>query len=106
MDGGTAELTNAIVANSPGGNCPGGPVTSSVKSFDNSPAGDPNACGLDLPSKNPLLNPLATNGGGTTLSEAPTAASPAINAGTNSPCPATDQNGSPRNDGHCDIGAV
>jgi len=31
--------------------------------------------------------------------------SPAINAGTNTGCPATDQRGVSRSDGHCDIGA-
>jgi hypothetical protein len=99
MDGGTAELTNTIVANSKDGNCPGGPVTSSVKSFDTD-----GQCGLDLPSANPQLNPLATNGG-TTLSEAPKPGSPAVNAGTNSPCPPKDQRYANR-DAQCDVGAV
>jgi hypothetical protein len=110
MDGGTAELTNTIVANSVAktttnnANCPGGVVTKSTNSFDTD-----GSCGLDLPSANPLLNAPTRVANGSTDSELPQISpvkSPAIDAGTNSPCPASDQNGSPRNDGHCDIGAV
>jgi hypothetical protein len=106
MDSGTAELTNTIVSHNLHGDCPafGGPVTSSVKSFDTD-----GSCGLDLPSADPDFGPLTTNAGGSTLSLEPSLGppkSPAIDAGTNSPCPGADQNGSPRNDGHCDIGAV
>jgi hypothetical protein len=100
MDGGTAELTNTIVSHNSTGDCPGGPVTSSVKSFDTNAT-----CGLDLPSTDPKLGTPNLNGG-TTDNEAPQPGSPAINAGTNSPCPAEDQRYAARNDGHCDIGAV
>ncbi len=58
----------------------------------------------DLPDTNPLLGPLASNGGPTdTLALLP--GSPAINAGGSAGCPATDQRGVPRPPGHCDIGA-
>ena len=58
----------------------------------------------DLPNTNPLLGPLANNGGPTnTLALLP--GSPAINAGGSAGCPATDQRGVPRPAGHCDVGA-
>ncbi len=58
----------------------------------------------DLPNTNPRLGPLADNGGPTdTLVLLP--GSPAINAGGPVGCPATDQRGVPRPQGHCDIGA-
>ena len=58
----------------------------------------------DLPDTNPLLGPLANNGGPTdTLALLP--GSPAINAGGSAGCPATDQRGVPRPPGHCDTGA-
>jgi len=54
---------------------------------------------------NPLLGPLAGNGG-PTRTMALLAGSPAINAGNNSTCPATDQRGFARPAGvSCDIGA-
>jgi hypothetical protein len=61
--------------------------------------------GGDLQNTNPLLGPLATNGGPT-----PTYAllpgSPAFDTGPNTGCPATDQRGITRPQGiRCDIGA-
>ncbi len=54
----------------------------------------------------PLLGALADNGG-PTLTLALQSGSPAINAGTTSGCPSTDQRGLPRPQGSsCDIGAV
>lgn len=54
---------------------------------------------------NPLLGPLANNGGETDTMALPTG-SPAINAGDPTLCPATDQRGLPRPQlGGCDIGA-
>ena len=58
----------------------------------------------DLPRHNPLLGPLADNGGPTdTL--ALLAGSPAIGAGAAAGCPQYDQRGVPRPQGACDIGA-
>jgi hypothetical protein len=60
----------------------------------------------DQTSTNPLLGPLADNGG-PTLTFMPQASSPAINQGTNSGCPARDQRGAFRPFGPtCDVGAV
>ncbi len=71
-----------------------------------------NGIGADLVSTAPQLGPLAYNGGPTRTLR-PIAGSPAIDAGSNPNCPATDQRGEPRPvDGDldtvadCDIGAV
>jgi len=65
------------------------------------------SCGLaaagDRPHTNPMLLPLAANGG-PTATQALRPGSPAINAGDNSGCSAADQRGVPRI-GNCDIGA-
>ena len=53
---------------------------------------------------NPLLAPLADNGG-PTLTHALLFNSPAINTGDNDGCPPVDQRGYFRGDGRCDIGA-
>ncbi|MFN8532106.1 MAG: Ig-like domain-containing protein [Dehalococcoidia bacterium] len=58
----------------------------------------------DRPSTNPLLGPLADNGGGTlTMALLPT--SPAIGFAGNRACPTLDQRGQPRRVGLCDSGA-
>lgn len=66
------------------------------------------SCGLsggNDSSSNPLLQPLALNGGGT-LNYALGAGSPAIDGGNNATCPATDQRGNLRPvGGVCDSGA-
>ena len=69
-----------------------------------------NTCGLagagDLIDTDPLLEPLADNGGPTST-HAPAPASPAVDAGDDVSCPATDQRGVSRPQGaHCDAGAV
>ena len=51
-----------------------------------------------------IREPLANNGGITQTHKLPSG-SPAIDAGSNTSCPATDQRGVSRNDGRCDIGA-
>jgi len=61
--------------------------------------------GTDLVNTAPDLGPLQSNGG-PTETMALLAGSPAINAGSNTGCPATDQRGVPRpQGGTCDIGA-
>ena len=112
--GSTIELRNTIVAYSPlGGNCSGGlTITSSGNNLE-----DGNTCGFtnasigDRNSADPKLGPLADNGG-PTQTRALLPGSPAIDAGSLSRCPATDQRGVTRprdgnGDGYprCDIGA-
>lgn len=74
-----------------------------------------NTCGLnaggDKINRNPNIGPLQNNGG-STWTHALLVGSPALDAGTNSGCPATDQRGNtrPRDGDHngsavCDIGA-
>ncbi len=107
---GTVVLRNSIVANnSPGGNC----NTTVVSAGNNLDSG--NTCGFtflgDLINTDPLLGPLQNNGGQTDTQALP-ASSPAVDAGTNTGCPAVDQRGVARPfDGNgdgtpvCDIGA-
>lgn len=62
----------------------------------------------DLPSQDPLLGPLADNGG-PTLTHLPQPGSPLANAGRAGSCPGDDQRGVARDVGAangCDIGAV
>jgi predicted outer membrane repeat protein len=101
-------MTNTIIAYSPaGGDCSGYNVTGGNNLID-----DPGqACGLTSTNGNiigldPLLGPLANNGG-PTLTFLPQPGSPAINSGDNAVCPAFDQRGVARPQGGiCDIGAV
>lgn len=99
---GTVTLSNTILADNAGGNCGGLAVTSAGHNLDSA-----NTCSLaasgDLTVTNPLLGPLANNGG-PMLTHALLPGSPAINHGTNTGCPTTDQRGF-RRVGPCDIGA-
>ena len=102
---GTVTLTNTLVANSTGGNC-NGAITSSGNNLDSG-----STCAFagagDLSNQDPLLGVLANNGGATQTRALP-AGSPAIDAGNNAACPATDQRGAARPfpaAGNCDIGA-
>jgi CSLREA domain-containing protein len=63
------------------------------------------ACGPELLAVDPMLGPLASNGGPTqTMALLP--GSPAIDAGDDATCMPSDQRGVPRPQGvHCDIGA-
>jgi len=102
-------LTNTLIANSTGGgDCTGflNPASSNNLIEDSL-----NACGLsngvngNIIGQDPNLGPLADNGG-FTPTHALLAGSPAIDAGTNTGCPATDQRGMTRPQGSlCDIGA-
>ena len=105
FNSGTATLTNTIVANNVGNNCSGG-ITSGGNNLDSA-----NTCGFaaagDVTNQNPLLGVLASNGG-PTQTRALSVGSPAIDAGSNAACPATDQRGVARPfpaAGICDIGA-
>src|SRR6266480_438769 len=102
---GTVTLTNTVVANSTGGNCSG--AISSVGNNLDSGSTCAFAGAGDLSNRDPLLGVLANNGGAT-QTRALSAGSPAIDAGSNAACPATDQRGVARPfpaAGNCDIGA-
>jgi predicted outer membrane repeat protein len=94
-------IANTLLAGNGANNCMG-TITSLGHNLE-----DGNTCGLaasgDITGTNPLLLPLANNGG-PTRTRALLPGSRAINAGDNSGCPATDQRGTPRI-GNCDIGA-
>jgi hypothetical protein len=109
---GTMTLKNSIVANSPShANCPGtAGITSAGHNLDSG-----NTCGFagpgDLRNIDPKVGGL-THNGGITKTHALLPGSPAIDAGDNDGCPATDQRGVARpQDGNfdgtaiCDIGA-
>lgn len=96
---GVLNMTNTIVAKN-GSDCTAF-VTSSINSLD----GD-GSCGVGpLSNKDPQFDGGLLQHGGLTETYALKPASPAVNAGTNSPCPPADQRGAPRSDGKCDIGA-
>ena len=97
------KLKNTLVASGSPNNCDSG-VTSQGNNLESA-----NTCGLtaagDKKSTDPKLGPLQNNGG-TTNTRALLSGSPAIDAGTNVGCPATDQRGIARPQGSaCDIGA-
>jgi hypothetical protein len=93
-------VKNSIIAGNSGVDCGGG---GSFTSGGGNLAG-PSCTGVGS-TANPLLGPLANNGGETDT-HALLAGSPAIDAGTAPGCPATDQRGLPRPIGAaCDSGA-
>jgi hypothetical protein len=110
---GPVTLRNTILLNNTSGgtlqNCQGA-IASAGRNIDSG-----TSCGFtgpgDRSGTNPLLGPLKDNGG-PTPTHLPLAGSPAVDAGDNTGCPATDQRGLPRPlDGTggpvvCDIGAV
>jgi hypothetical protein len=106
---GIALLLNTIVADNTstagGGNCN---VEDNVIQSEGHNLASDNSCFLtaigDLPSHNPLLGPLADNGGPTDT-QALLPGSPAIGAGATQGCPQYDQRGAARPQGRCDIGA-
>jgi VCBS repeat-containing protein len=97
------ELDNSIVAGNAVGDC----VVSRAPTGSNDLIGS-GACGSSLTgvvTGDPVLGPVQDNGG-PTPTMALGAGSPAIDAGNDSLCPATDQRGVSRPQGaHCDIGA-
>ena len=101
----TFTLKNTIVANNtPGGDCGNTEVTSEGHNLDSD-----GTCGLSGPgdqsATDPQLGALRDNGG-PTFTRALLPGSPAIDAGEDVGCPATDQRGVPRPQGPaCDIGA-
>ncbi|WP_433379244.1 choice-of-anchor Q domain-containing protein [Actinoplanes sp. CA-142083] len=106
VNGAGAALTiGGTVLDGAGANC-SGVLTSAGHNLDRGVT-----CGLagtgDLSGQDPLLGPLAANGGPTATHEL-LAGSPAIDAGPAAPaCAGLDQRGTPRPQGAaCDIGAV
>lgn len=105
--------TTSIVATIVSGNADANNCTNTVLSISGSmsvskslegPAGQ-TSCGFDLPSADPLLGPLADNGG-PTETQALGAGSPAIGAvAPTSDCPVNDERGALRPQGGCDVGA-
>jgi hypothetical protein len=109
--GATLRLTNTIVANNTSAGCFAGFFGSGavvLASGGHNVASD-GSCNLaaagDRPGVDPLLGPLANNGG-STATHALLPGSPAIDAADAAACPATDQRGvaRPRGAG-CDVGA-
>lgn len=107
--GSFVSVKNTIVAGNSIDNCDtaqasGGIISSlgnNISSDDSCPFTQP----TDKRNTNPLLGPLQNNGGPTDT-RALLAGSPAIDAGSNTGCPATDQRGVTRPQGlRCDIGA-
>jgi hypothetical protein len=96
---GTVDLANTIVAENAGGDCVG-----RASAGDDSLDSD-GSCGVGaLRAMNPLLQGLAPNGG-STLTMALGAGSPAIGAGDPAKCPPEDQRHFLRPTGRCDLGA-
>lgn len=94
-------IKNTIIASGSPANCSG----SITNGGHNLQYGDL-SCGGAVANQNPELGPLQINAPGSTATEALLAGSPAIDAGDNSGCPATDQRGVPRPvNSICDIGA-
>jgi CSLREA domain-containing protein/uncharacterized repeat protein (TIGR01451 family) len=101
--------TNNNVADNVGGDCvAAGEAITAAEDPGNNLDSDGSCFGQntgDLTNTNPDLGPLADNGG-PTETDALLAGSPAINAGNDAHCPASDQRGVARPQGaHCDIGA-
>jgi CSLREA domain-containing protein len=101
---GAVTMYNNIMANSPDANC-----IDAVNPSGNHNLEDQDTCGFtasgDQVNTDPLLAPLADNGG-PTLTQALLPGSPAIDAGASGKCPSVDQRGEPRPSGSaCDLGA-
>jgi len=107
MSAATMTIVNTIVTNDPANyNCSA--YTNTVRSLGHN-LDNGNTCHFsatgDLTNTNPLLGPLASNGGATPT-HALLTGSPAIDAGDNTYCPQTDQRWFSRPFGSaCDIGA-
>ncbi|MCX6020459.1 MAG: CSLREA domain-containing protein, partial [Chloroflexi bacterium] len=102
-------LKNTLVANNTGPvtDCAGALTSQGFNLIRNVTGctGVVNGVSNDITGQDPLLDVLANNGG-TTQTQALRAGSPALNAGTNTGCPAADQRGLARTQGaSCDIGA-
>lgn len=107
INGGALTLVNTIVAGSVGGNDCDVDQQSTVTADQFNIIQD-GSCGTTAQAVNPLLKPLANNGG-TTTTHLPARGSPAINGGDNRQCQANDQRGEVRprrSNNPCDVGAL
>ena len=104
LNAGTLHISNNIIANAPDpSNCHN---TGTIGTDINNLIEDNGNCGSPVSTADPILGPLQDNGG-PTQTMALLAGSPAIDAGDNATCEATDQRGVTRPQGlNCDIGAV
>jgi hypothetical protein len=101
---GTATLHNTIVANNTEQNCSGA-MTNAGHNLDSDASCRWGTSNGSLSDTDPRLGPLADHSG-STLTMALLPGSPAIDAGDQGGCPATDQRGMARPIGRqCDIGA-
>lgn len=99
-DFGDATLENVIIANNAGGDC----QTNVVVSASGGNLDSDGSCSVALTAP-PQIGPLADNGG-PTQTHGLLPGSPAIDAASGCPPPATDQRGEPRPQGNgCDLGA-
>jgi CSLREA domain-containing protein len=103
-DAGNATIESSALAYHASGNCAGDPLMSSGHNIE-----DGDSCGLieasDLVETDPLLAPLAMNGG-SNLNHALLAGSPALDSGDTDTCISVDQRGVSRpQGGGCDRGA-
>lgn len=97
---GSATLKNTIVADNSGGNC-----AQAVTDGGTNLQFPQTTCGAGIPSADPLLQPLADNGG-PTLTQALGANSPALDTAGGCPPPNADQRGISRAQGPaCEIGS-
>ena len=106
VHGGPTTAVNTIVANNTTSDCSLTPetFTSDGHNLDSDGSCELNSAG-DISEANPRLSQLE-NHGGPTPTEQLSFTSPAVDAGDDASCPATDQRGSHRPLGlHCDIGA-
>lgn len=108
--GGTVTLVDTIVANNTGDTGQCSSVSGTINDGGNNLQSPGTDCGATITTADPLLGPLANNGG-PTQTMALLAGSPAVDAGSNGTCLPTDQRGVARTDGNgdgivtCDIGA-
>lgn len=102
---GNGELSNTIVADNTNNNCAGNLTSQGHNLSDDASCAAFFSAPGDQNSTAARLGPLTGNGG-PTLTRALLPGSPAINAGSNTGCPAADQRGIARPNGAtCDIGA-
>ena len=104
---GTFNLTNSIIANNIGSTS-GPDCSGTIAQANYNLIKNMSGCSITSGGNNLSVDPqLDSNLTGVMLVHMPSASSPAINAGTSSGCPATDQQGTARPQGSsCDMGSI